>query len=257
MQLSNKPQFSREKLPLIKLLPHFLVNIEELQNEVRRLSYDRYDEYNDLSPEGEYRFLCNQNENIHRKFLTDGEQGDLRGESFKQLALTSFNYDKYPDAKFDNRVLHKTRSVRLASDPGRSDYLPLLDERNYNVPNQKCSPLFRKLLGQFKSPFSRVRLAALMPGFEGEPHIDYNTDYSIRVHVPIFTNEDVFFFYDDKNRGQAKLHMPADGRAWCVNTGYRHFVANYGQVPRLHLVICLLDQSDIWTAEELRELPTN
>lgn len=243
--------FRRESLPLFKVLPDCRINIEKLQKHILTKNLSDYSRYIDLDTGGEYEHLCNQNDHIHRKFVDKNElehgKGCYNGKSFRQLALTSFDSESFPNVKMEKKIENRSKAVRMSSNPESKNYLPQLDERNYRVPNEFVDDVFEEVLNTFKAPYTRVRLAVLMPEFECEPHIDYNTNYSIRVHIPIFTNLKTFFCYDDPKRETTKQHMPADGRIWFVNTGYRHWVENYGSSPRLHLVVSLLDQRDLWT----------
>lgn len=246
----EKPMnLTREHLPLFKVLPRPLIDINELRKQIIELGYDDYEKYKDLDVGGEYRHLCNQYNETHTRFINEEEamkpRGQYDGQMYRQMALTEFDYGAYPGINSIDAVADKRKAIRSATNRSSPNYLPQLDERNYRIPNSRAKGLILDILSSFKAKFTRSRLAVLMPGFEGKPHIDYNTDYSIRIHIPIFTNDKSTFSYvtDD---GTTTVHMPADGRMWCVNTGYTHYVSNNGTAPRLHMVVNLESQEDLY-----------
>ncbi len=240
---------TREHLPLFKVLPRPLIDIQELQRQIKALGYDDYASYKDMDFGGEFVHLCNQYSETHAKFINEEEaqkpRGHFNGQMYRQLALTSFDHETYPGIDLMAPINNRRKAIRLACNKDAPDYCPQLDERNYCVPNSLAKGMLLDILHSFKAKFTRTRLAVLMPGFEGKPHIDYNTDYSIRVHIPIFTNEGCTFNYVTNN-GLVTEHMPADGRMWCINTGYTHYVSNHGTEPRLHLVVNLESQEDLY-----------
>lgn len=242
-------KLTREHLPLFKVLPRKPIDILELQSQIKQYGFDDYSKYVDLDAKGEYMHLCNQYNETHTRFINDEEalkaRGQYDGQMYRQLALTKFDHVTYPNVNFTEAITDKRKAIRAATTRTSPNYLPQLDERNYCIPNENAKGMLLDILNSFKAKFTRVRLAVLMPGFEGKPHIDYNTDYSIRVHIPIFTSEKATFSYMTE-RGTTTEHMPADGRMWYVNTGYTHFVSNTGSAPRLHIVVNLESQEDLY-----------
>ncbi len=241
----------REHLPLFKVLPRPPIDIKKLQQQIIALGFDDYSKYKDLDAGGEYMHLCNQYNETHTKFVSDDEvkqavaRGQYNGQMYRQLALTKFDHKTYPGVNLIDAIPAKRTAIRSATYKNSPDYKPQLDERNYCIPNENAQGMLLEILNSFKAKFTRVRLAVLMPGFEGKPHIDYNTDYSIRVHIPIFTNDGAVFNYIT-DKGKTTEHMPADGRMWYVNTGYTHYVTNAGDKPRLHIVANLESQEDLY-----------
>lgn len=59
----------------------------------------------------------------------------------------------------------------------------------------------------------------------------YHIDYTKRIHIPVYTNEDCFLILDDN------LHrLPADGSVYLVDTTIKHTAVNASFEERTHIV---------------------
>jgi hypothetical protein len=78
----------------------------------------------------------------------------------------------------------------------------------------------------------RIMLAKLPADSEVKKHIDKSpsAQYPHKIHVPLQTNEKVFFYAD----GQA-VHMEV-GKAYEVNNNQLHWAENKGDIDRIHLI---------------------
>ena len=98
-------------------------------------------------------------------------------------------------------------------------------------------PYIQEVIASFKTDVHRARLMNLKPGTNITPHRDYGEQrYSlirgyIRVHIPIRTHPDVYFFVSGK-----RIPMTA-GSAWYTNVCNLHAVRNDSDVERVHLVL--------------------
>lgn len=88
----------------------------------------------------------------------------------------------------------------------------------------------------------RVRLVKLKPGKTVDFHIDYDPSFSVRIVVPVFTNEHVWN-YTKRGHELEKVHMPADGTPWFLNTGFSHAAVNEGDTERIILMFSLVPDS--------------
>ncbi len=238
-------------------------DIAELQRDFLKLGLDEYERYNDLNAGSEfYSNALAYRKYLRKWFMNDKEviqsesQGDeLSGSQYRQLALTRFDQSK-KSSQFSSELepLKATSGKQLMQrvDPKSEFYVPEADERNYTVRTEVAVDSFARLLDSFKAKVTRSRFAVLMPGFRTATHIDSDTDYTVRIHIPIVTNPDsVFGVYRGKQL--TELHLPADGRAWFVNAGYPHYVENRGTEPRVHIIVALDGQEDLATEEFRRE----
>jgi hypothetical protein len=67
----------------------------------------------------------------------------------------------------------------------------------------------------------------------------------VRLHIPVFTNKDVWFYIDD-----VAIQMK-EGECWYMNANLRHRVSNNGSTDRIHLVIdCIVND---WMKEKFRQ----
>ena len=93
---------------------------------------------------------------------------------------------------------------------------------------------FKEIMDWFQCEKEAVRLLRLGPQSEIKEHVDNDTSYEdgfFRIHIPIITNEEVFF-YVDKKRVPMKM-----GECWYANFQLPHSVENKSTEPRIHLTL--------------------
>jgi Aspartyl/Asparaginyl beta-hydroxylase len=96
------------------------------------------------------------------------------------------------------------------------------------------APAFAEVLARLHCPLKSVRLMRLSVGSRIKEHEDYDPDAengSVRLHVPVTTNDEVEFLL---NRRPVAM---AAGSVWYLNLAGPHSVANRGKSDRVHLVI--------------------
>jgi hypothetical protein len=123
----------------------------------------------------------------------------------------------------------------------------LEDERSYGelLPEFK-NTYVEEVLNMFKSPYTRVRLIVKKPGALIQPHIDYDTTYSVRYYIPLKTNEWSYTAVKGKYDAAPEIqHLPADGSVWFVNPGYLHSAWNLGRDDDIRLVVACNGQDDL------------
>jgi hypothetical protein len=95
-------------------------------------------------------------------------------------------------------------------------------------------PYFRAVLNSFACPLQAVRLMRLTPGSVIKEHTDHDLSFeqgSVRIHVPVITNEGVTF---ELKRQRVILEA---GSCWYLRLSDPHSVSNRGDTDRVHLVI--------------------
>jgi|TARA_Y100000816_G_scaffold129288_1_gene91106 hypothetical protein len=152
---------------------------------------------------------------------------EVNGSPYKQIGLTEYNPD------MENRVYDKKIPKSR------------LDERHYNkVKDWVKGTYIEEVLNSFKAEHTRARIAIMDPGAFIGDHIDYNTDYSVRYHIPLTTNEGCGFHVIDR-QGVKHEQTMAPGECWFLNQGLKHSAWNKGKTPRAHIIISVLTQEDL------------
>lgn len=114
----------------------------------------------------------------------------------------------------------------IYSDPSCTDFA--------DTPLLAATPYFREVLAAFACPLLAVRLMRLSPGSLIKEHRDHDLafeDGTVRLHVPVVTNDSVDFRLNG-----VRCVMPA-GTGWYLRLSDPHSVANRGENDRIHLVI--------------------
>jgi|tagenome__1003787_1003787.scaffolds.fasta_scaffold20007385_1 hypothetical protein len=103
-----------------------------------------------------------------------------------------------------------------------------------DTPMLAATPYFRAVLDTLACPLQAVRLMRLAPGSVIKEHTDHDLCFeqgSVRLHIPIITNDGVAF---ELNRRRVILEP---GSCWYLRLSDPHSVVNRGDADRVHLVI--------------------
>ena len=141
----------------------------------------------------------------------------------------------------ENRGRVRTDFVKMASEG-------LVSTEYYNRPTSICSGYLKEVMEQIEerglNP-RRARITMVPPSGSTDMHRDGAPEfYSVRLHVPIITNPDCFFEYENG----PKFHMKSDGSGLLVRVNQRHRACNLGESPRYHLIMDVFDFSGVTTA---------
>lgn len=184
----------------------------------------------------EYRSLCEIFEQLPPFFMEEGYDVSTHGESvaYKQLALTEF------DSQFSlNQRLERSGTFWDKTSPHRN---PKADERFYRKLRDNIPDYLLHVVKTFSPYVHRARFARLAPGHMVKPHIDYDTSYSIRLHIPIVTDESCKIGVQYKDGSKEEVHFAADGSVYFVNQGLLHWATNPSANPRVHLILSVDSQ---------------
>jgi len=95
-------------------------------------------------------------------------------------------------------------------------------------------PYLRQVLESFQCPLQSARLLKLEPRSHIHRHSDPFLGYAdgeVRMHIPIQTDPEVRFYLEGE-----RVRMQ-EGECWYLNLSRNHWVDNFSDVPRIHLVI--------------------
>lgn len=86
-----------------------------------------------------------------------------------------------------------------------------------------------------KIPYARnISLSVFEPGSQASPHVD--EDYLLRVHIPIYTNDDCQWL---TTKGLEPMHEL--GHAYLCDTRQIHAIYNDSKTDRVHLLFAIED----------------
>ncbi|MDZ7669344.1 MAG: aspartyl/asparaginyl beta-hydroxylase domain-containing protein [Gammaproteobacteria bacterium] len=114
------------------------------------------------------------------------------------------------------------------------------------TPHLLACQYHQQAMAAFGEVLARSRLMKLQAGHEVGLHVDFNYHWHtrVRVHIPIVTRPEVYFYCGDE-----QLHMAA-GECWLFDNWRRHNVVNASTEDRIHLVIDLAGSSRFWNMVE-------
>jgi hypothetical protein len=114
--------------------------------------------------------------------------------------------------------------------------------RMQETPHLQSCEYVRQVFGVFGEVFGRSRFMRLAGGCEVPEHVDANYHWhrSLRIHVPVLTNEQVIFHCGDQ-----QVNMKA-GECWVFDSWLRHKVVNHSNETRVHLVLDTAGSSRFW-----------
>lgn len=223
------------------------VDIEKIRQYCLENGYYDYSKFNDMkyADDNHHRAFLLGHQYCKDTYFKELEAPSLQGEMYKQLYFTEIDPNKL--SKDTDEIIETSSTIysRVRRfQKNSANYIPELDEHNYTARTPHAKGVFEDIMNSFNSPVGRVRLAVLMPKFEIKPHVDYDPSYIVRYHIPIITNDQVWFGIKTKEDKVVEFQMPADGSIYFFNSGLLHWVRNDSDEPRLHLIVDTINQSD-------------
>ena len=235
----------RTQLPVYKQLTQFKFDPDKLVQ-----AYEEYTSNKVWDGLGnEYSNMCETYTKLPSMFFKKEELKDV--ECIKDLDFTKTSYKQISLVDFDENFELDQRIEKSGTrwDTTIAKGNKHADERFFRKRHADVPVYFQYVLDTIgKDIVHRTRFANLAPKSQVKPHIDYNTEYGIRLHIPIITNDGCTFGGIDAITGEAQeRHFPADGSVWFINPGVKHWAKNDGDEERIHLIISV-DSQDILEA---------
>lgn len=229
----------RHELPVLAKLD-VKVDIERLRKELAQFEAGKT--WDGLG--FDYQHMCETHTKLPKMFFNQEEiesvgcitELDWETASYQQLSLVEF------DETYD--LSQREQKSGTAWDTRIAKGTPEADERWYRKVKDDVPEYLREIYSMFPGAH-RTRFARLAAQSNIKPHIDYDTQYGIRLHIAIDTNEECYNGGFDREGNELKYHIPADGSVWFINPGYKHYAVNGGGTPRNHLIISLDSQDPI------------
>lgn len=220
MSSSHKPQWkSSHDLPAYKRLKlHFdIVKLREACREAeQKFGYDGYSLQADLVRE-------------HAPGASGAEfRRDLSDLSYVTMSLTEFDESYSLSQRVEKSGSVWDRYVFKKN--------PRLDERFYRRCRAGMPDYFRYVMASLPGTH-RVRLAKLHAGRATERHVDYDTLYSVRFLIPIFTAKGCTNSTLLPDGSVETIEIPADGGCVFTNQGLLHWAENQSREDRIFLAV--------------------
>lgn len=234
-----------------RYLPNFATLSSVYDFDVEKLKESYFYSINKNKDEGmNHHFTINSVEdNDKKKFYDTDESG------YEQVNLTSYNEvdtsDGYEKAQWQwwnsrkDLTLADRKSFYRRALQNKLDGLESTLETSYAKMNALSDGYMKEILQRHKGKVTRVRWAVANPGMQMQPHLDYDTTYAVRYHYPIITNPDAIICVDRHGEGIQKIHMKDDGQVYFINQGFKHWIENNGNSPRVHLIVTVVGQEDM------------
>ena len=237
----------RTELPVYKQLAQFKFD-EKLLVE----AYEQYTSNKAWDGLGnEYSNMCETYTKLPSMFFKEEElKGvdsvcdiDWQKASYQQISLVDFDKDYSIDKRVEKSGTRWDHTVAKNN--------PKADERFFRKRHADVPEYFNYVLDTIgRDIVHRTRFAKLAPKSQVKPHIDYNTEYGIRLHIPIVTNDGCTFGGIDPITNETQeRHFPTDGSVWFINPGVKHWARNDGETERVHLIISV-DSQEILNSEQ-------
>ena len=180
--------------------------------------------------------------------LHEGSFVENAYENLKEIPLMTLSEELMKNANnYTVEDLGSSLRDRLRNKKAKGDNLPpAANEMLWDVPTKYARDTYFEeiLYDKFQADTCRARLHFLAPGKSLAPHIDYDPSYGVRVVCPIQGTEETTNYFWVRGEVQ-EYNLPADGRVWFLNTGFKHAVVNNGTEPRIALLLTLKTQEDI------------
>lgn len=226
----------KHKLPAFSVLEHLSLSQQTLQDlsECVLALNDQFISVFEIN-----KHLCSIHQSLASKVY----------DNFFQIALTDSAATSIEEACDMTSIsipqLSATESLRrrkLISTLPNSAFNELTYTKKTKVYGQ-YKELFDQILTSAKAQPTRIRLVRLAAGSSVPPHIDYDPSYAVRIIIPILSNQECVNLFWIKNQVQSVFLQP--GKAYFLNTGYKHAVINLSNTDRYTLMITLDGSQDI------------
>ena len=224
------------KLPLFATIDHLTLSEYELDG-LKKIVSESAENFESVLTSN--KKLCG----VHHELAKDVYS------NFFQISLTESNNNKelisLDDCKLDslnyNSLSGFKNKKKMSELTGSA-----INEKEYNSKTifyQKYNNILEPIIKKFKSPPTRIRLVKLNANSSIPPHIDYDPSYSVRIIIPIFSDEECLNLFWAKNKVETVIFKP--GNAYFLNTGFKHAVMNFSKNDRYTFMISVDGIKDI------------
>jgi hypothetical protein len=186
--------------------------------------------------------LCGIHHELSKSVYDNFFQIGLTDSTLENKEITLDECEVVHESLHHNGVLsnHKRKQSLVV------DATSVMNESTYTVKTEiykRYSSVFDSIINNFKGKPTRIRLVKLEAGSNVSPHIDYDPSYAVRIIIPIIADPECVNVFWVKNDVEATTFVP--GKAYFLNTGYKHAVMNMSKCDRYTFMISINGTEDI------------
>ncbi len=229
----------KHKLPIYSVLEHMSID-EDTLKELVEITMAMDNEFKSVLESNKQ--LCAVNHELTKSVYDNFFQISLTESDFNtsdvDLEECEVSYENLHSGSMADSIRQKKL---LASSAGSA-----LNENLYKNKTEhytRYTALFDKILANLKGVPTRVRLVKLQAGTSIAPHIDYDPSYAVRIILPIIASPECVNLFWAKNEIVSTAFVP--GKAYFLNTGYKHAVMNFSKHDRYTFMISINGTEDI------------
>lgn len=164
---------------------------------------------------------------------------DIFHDELKIQSATTFNLTHLPNLQGNDRWKKHRGSHDAVQKAGvkEEDFSEFLTELDGLYLKKVIDTVFEMHNSKFKESFQgRCQLIWLRANHAYRLHRDMHTAH--RYHIPVITDENCLWVFENKHRDMTLCHMPADGQAWYLNPkDIKHSVFHMGTQTRMHILL--------------------
>lgn len=198
----------------------------------------RWEELNYAGQRPRFKSVIDMHTSYYQRWFNTagGEYGDVfLNEIDYDLAEREYQDEEFNSPRSRAKVITSAEKLKVQ----RNAELLFKPQLRAMYRGTYLESVYRDIGSQFPGGPGRIKVSFMAPGSEVKRHIDMDSTLVLKVHVPLITNDDCYFYVGNPEQ---KFHMPADGTAQILNVGLPHRVENNGSTDRFHLIMNVYQQ---------------
>jgi hypothetical protein len=166
----------------------------------------------------------------------------FKTEEIKKEILSYVKQWTYDQERQNTYITHKdTETITLITSDyswvaGQPIKIIIKNKFNSNKANAEIEDIYMQLSEAYSGQVIRSEIVKLKAGTKIRKHVDGGTSlhYSRRIHVPIITNQNVYFTVNNE-----KINM-IESQGYEINNTLPHSVENNSDLDRVHIIIDIM-----------------
>lgn len=227
---------NRKNIPPFQHLKRFDIDkLLESVNNLGLLDHQRWDELNysdDL--QGQFANITQMHSDYYSNWFqfTSSKYQDL---FLNEIDYTLINSQSLHDFHTKRSRVKVIKDKELLKTQNNAEFIfkPILKKLYKNT---YIETVYNQISDMFPGGAGRAKIAFMAANSTVESHIDADSSFILKVHIPLITDPNVMFFVKYQ-KDWYPYHMQPDGSAILLNVGLPHRVENNSNINRYHLII--------------------